>query len=1110
MKLTKIFSNLALCFLLSAKWAFAQTDFWQQINGPDGGTVNMIAVNKSNGYVFAVVEGAGMMRSTDNGASWTPKNSGLTSSSVQTIAINAKGDIFAGTNGQGVFRSTDHGERWVQINTGIASTHRNIRALAVDSNNGNLFAGTSSSGLYRSSDNGNTWTPLPTGLTGAVTIQALALKPSSKVVFVGTDKSGVLRSTNNGDTWTPIDTSSIYKNVRALVVTASGAVFAGADSASAKRAILRSTDNGESWAQVLAPSCSVVWFALNSSDHIWAGTAGCGIYVSSDNGGNWSLRNNGLRGYAISTIAFNASDHIFAGAHCAGVFRSTDNGASWQAMNKGLTYTNILSLAVNQSTGRIVAGTHCGGVFCSSDNGDNWAWAGLPGAQVTALAVNSNGRFFAGVARLYLTETGGDIYYADDCITWTKVTPDNDAYFSFAINSAGHIYAGTGFYQLCGIINVCDYGDIYRSTNNGGSWSKVASKLDDFVYTLAVNPSGRVFAGTGEGVYRSRNEFWDKLNSYNTRSLVIDPLDPNIILDGTSGGIWRSSDGGDSWTLVRSMPNNFTWTLVAQPTGEILAGTQRDGVLKSNDAGMTWTPLNTGLTNNDVRLLAIYHANKKIFAVTNGGGIFRGELSPPPQAGIKPVVAATQSIGAEFWTDLAVSEARNLFGVSFDLSYTNTVYVDAVQTEAGSFLGNDLVFLPAIDDANGKVSIGISRKAGQGGVSGSGVIARVKFKSLATTPSGTQVTFSLSSVSANDPNGEPISLTTSNAATTLQGLGVWPGDTNNDGVVNAADVLPIGVYWNKTGPARQKSSCDWIGQPALSWTPEVATYADANGDGMINQADVLCIGLNWSRIHALGALITAKTDHAPALRQGDVASLFNVVNGNTNPDQEFWIEVSVDQVTNLFGISFELLYTPVTLADPQATEAGSFIGNDVLYFPYIDKNSGKVSFGITRKAGQGGVSGSGVVARIKMKVSSQAVKGQVIMLTLQNVTANDPAGQQIPLRVIDKLNVIVSVKSKPSASLPEAFALHGAAPNPFNPSTTIKYDLPQAVDVTLVIFDMLGRRVRTLVDQHQPAGRYAITWNGRNEQGQVVTSGTFLYQLRAGNFVQTRRMALVR
>ena len=61
-----------------------------------------------------------------------------------------------------------------------------------------------------------------------------------------------------------------------------------------------------------------------------------------------------------------------------------------------------------------------------------------------------------------------------------------------------------------------------------------------------------------------------------------------------------------------------------------------------------------------------------------------------------------------------------------------------------------------------------------------------------------------------------------------------------------------------------------------------------------------------------------------------------------------------------------------------------------------------------------------------------------------------------------------------------------------------------------MIYDMLGQHVRTLVNQSQPAGRYAITWDGRNEQGEAIASGLYIYQLRAGTFTQARRMALVR
>ncbi len=78
---------------------------------------------------------------------------------------------------------------------------------------------------------------------------------------------------------------------------------------------------------------------------------------------------------------------------------------------------------------------------------------------------------------------------------------------------------------------------------------------------------------------------------------------------------------------------------------------------------------------------------------------------------------------------------------------------------------------------------------------------------------------------------------------------VWPGDTNNNGKVNQADVLPLGLYWQKVGPKRPNASTLWQGQSVAAWSPEAATYADANGDGVVNQADILPIGLNWGKRH---------------------------------------------------------------------------------------------------------------------------------------------------------------------------------------------------------------------------------------------------------------------
>lgn len=93
---------------------------------------------------------------------------------------------------------------------------------------------------------------------------------------------------------------------------------------------------------------------------------------------------------------------------------------------------------------------------------------------------------------------------------------------------------------------------------------------------------------------------------------------------------------------------------------------------------------------------------------------------------------------------------------------------------------------------------------------------------------------------------------------------------------------------------------------------------------------------------------------------------------------------------------------------------------------------------------------------------------------------------------------------------PDRFVLMQNYPNPFNSETTIRYQLPKISDVNIIIYKITGQYVKTLVDQTQPAGYYSISWNGKNDEGQGIASGVYLYTLRANDIIQTRKMILVR
>jgi hypothetical protein len=96
------------------------------------------------------------------------------------------------------------------------------------------------------------------------------------------------------------------------------------------------------------------------------------------------------------------------------------------------------------------------------------------------------------------------------------------------------------------------------------------------------------------------------------------------------------------------------------------------------------------------------------------------------------------------------------------------------------------------------------------------------------------------------------------------------------------------------------------------------------------------------------------------------------------------------------------------------------------------------------------------------------------------------------------------------AVVPEIFALHQNYPNPFNPVTTLRYDLPVNNHVTLIIYDLNGREVNKLINSIQPAGHKSVQWNATDSFGNPVSAGVYLYQIRAGEFVQTRKMVLLK
>jgi len=132
-------------------------------------------------------------------------------------------------------------------------------------------------------------------------------------------------------------------------------------------------------------------------------------------------------------------------------------------------------------------------------------------------------------------------------------------------------------------------------------------------------------------------------------------------------------------------------------------------------------------------------------------------------------------------------------------------------------------------------------------------------------------------------------------------------------------------------------------------------------------------------------------------------------------------------------------------------------------------------------------------------------------LFLLNSTVDvDGSDLNIIVRDINNAEIKTGLDEISVTPQPLVFELSSNHPNPFNPTTKISFSLPEKQDVRLKVFGIDGRCVTTLVDESRGAGFHEVIWNGRNDAGQTVASGTYFYRIEAGPYSQVRKMSLMK
>ncbi len=274
--------------------------------------------------------------------------------------------------------------------------------------------------------------------------------------------------------------------------------------------------------------------------------------------------------------------------------------------------------------------------------------------------------------------------------------------------------------------------------------------------------------------------------------------------------------------------------------------------------------------------------------------------------------------------------------------------------------------------------------------------------------------------------------------------------------------------------------------------------ADVNDDGMVDINDFLAFITSYGKTAAVSGKPLVLL---PGINE-NAEFLLSLGSDRVIAGELVAVDVSLANVEALIGYGFALNYDAdkfefISVAPSDEDLLKSTGGETPLFHHIVADGQVTVANGIVNGTA---VSGGGDIVRFVFRVLYEFEDNA--RFEIADGLVFDPSQLQNPAVVAGVLEL---------QSTPREFALRQNFPNPFNPDTTIKYDLAESADVTLQIYNVLGQVVRTLVgSEAQNAGRYQIRWNGMDDRGVSVSSGVYFYQISAGKFQDVRKLMLLK
>ena len=320
----------------------------------------------------------------------------------------------------------------------------------------------------------------------------------------------------------------------------------------------------------------------------------------------------GPEGGMVVSLGTGAPAAVYAGTADGHVFASEDAGSHWELRGRvGTRNDAVVSRLVSEpgASGRVFTAVWYqeagagGGVFRSEDGGRTWSLTGLQGEAVRALEIAP------GDPKEFVAGTLSGVFRSNDAgKSWQRISPVGDEELrrldSLAIDphDGNVIYAGT--YHLP-----------WKTIDGGKSWNPVIAGLidDSDIMSLRVDATDpqRVYLSACSGIYRSDNQggSWTKLQGIpyaarRTQAIVQDAAQPKTLYAATTEGLWVTRDAGESWKRTTPKEWVINGVVVLRAPARVLIGTEGQGILASDDAGETFSATNAGFTHAVVSQLA--------------------------------------------------------------------------------------------------------------------------------------------------------------------------------------------------------------------------------------------------------------------------------------------------------------------------------------------------------------------------------------------------------------------------------------------------------------------------------------------------------------------------